>query len=117
MGDKIMWARHEDTERIWLYENAEYSYRLITEAKQGSSFSFHLTTYLPYLDSIVEGDGIHETVLFCLHGFARHVDLTDGREWEFRPGHAMYLPTRYRYQRIVGSAGVTVAVSCTPSRP
>jgi hypothetical protein len=117
MGDRIMWARHEDTERIWLHENAEYSYRLITEKKQGSSFSFHLTTYLPFLDTVVEGDGEHETVLFCLHGWARHFDLSDDREWEFRPGHAMYLPKLYRYRRIVGSAGMTVAVACTPSRP
>jgi hypothetical protein len=111
-----MWARHEDIDRIWLHENQEYSFRLITNKAQESSFSFHLTTYLPHIDTVVEGDGEHETALYCLHGWARHIDLSDGREWEFRPGHAMYLPLRYRYRRIVGAAGCTVAVSCTPAR-
>jgi hypothetical protein len=38
------------------------------------------------------------------------------REWEFRPGQAVYLPKIHKYRRIVGSAGMTVAVACTPSR-
>ena len=116
MGDKIIWTTHEATEKVWLYPDKEYSYRLITEANQQSPLSFHLTTYLPDLDTVVEGDGAHDTVLFCLHGWARHEDLSDGRVVEFRPGHAVYLPKHYRYRRTVGSAGMTVAVACTPSR-
>lgn len=116
MTNRIEWARQEDTEKIWLYPDKEYSYRLITNAKHGAPLSFHLTTYLPDTDSIVEGDGGHDTVLFCLSGWARHVDLLEPREWEFRPGQAVYLPQHYKYRRIVGSAGMTVAVACTPSR-
>ena len=44
------------------------------------------------------------------------LDLLEPREWEFRPGQAVYLPQHYKYRRIVGSAGMTVAVACTPSR-
>ncbi len=116
MGEKIMWSRQEDVERVWIHEQQEFSHRLITSKVQGSSFSFHITTYLPYFDTIVEGDGIREVVLYCLHGGSRQIDLADDRVHEFRPGDAMYLPARYRYRHIVGSGGLVVAVSCTPPR-
>ncbi len=116
MGDKIMWSRQEDVERIWIHEGREFSHRLVTKDLQGSSFSFHITTYLPFFDTIVEGDGVHEVVLYCLHGWSKQKDLADGREHTFKQGDAIYLPVNYRYHHVVGEAGLVVAVSCTPSR-
>ena len=116
MGDKIMWSRQEHVERVWIHEDLEYSHRLVTNKNQGSSFSFHITTYTPFFDTIVEGDGIHEVVLYCLHGWSRQTDLSDQRERLFRPGDAMYLPVNYRYRHVIGDAGLVVAVSCTPPR-
>ncbi len=116
MGDKIMWSRQEDVERVWVHEGKEFSHRLITRQNQGSSFSFHITTYMPYFETIVKGDGVHEVVLFCMHGWSRQIDLSDNRERIFRPGDAMYLPVHYEYRHIVGDAGLVIAVSCTPSR-
>lgn len=116
MGDKIMWSRQEDVERVWVHENQEYSHRLITNKAQGSSFSFHITTYTPFFDTIVRGDGIREVVLYCLHGWSRQIVLADKRERIFKPGDAMYLPKVYEYHHIIGDAGLVVAVSCTPAR-
>ncbi len=116
MGDKIMWSRQEDVERVWVHEGHEFSHRLITQRHQGASFSFHITTYMPFFDTIVEGDGLHEVVLYCLHGWSNQTDLSDGRERIFKPGDAIYLPVSYRYHHVIGDAGLVVAVSCTPSR-
>ena len=116
MGDRIVWTKQDDVERVWIHENLEYSHRLVTANRQGSSFSFHITTYMPFFDTIVEGDGIHEVVLFCLHGWSTQIDLADNREHIFRPGEAMYLPLNYRYRHIIGSGGLVLAVSCTPPR-
>ncbi len=116
MGDKIMWSRQQDVERVWVHEGQEFSHRLITRRHQGSSFSFHITTYMPFFDTIVEGDGSHEVVLYCLHGWSTQTDLSDGREREFKPGDAIYLPVSYRYRHVIGDAGLVVAVCCTPSR-
>lgn len=116
MGDKVMWSRQEDVERVWIHENNEFSHRLITRALQGSSFSFHITTYMPFFDTIVEGDGVHEVVLYCLQGWSRQRVLPDGEERIFRQGDAIYLPVNYRYHHVIGDAGLVVAVSCTPSR-
>ena len=116
MGDRIMWTRQEDVNRVWIHEGKEYSHRLVTKTRQGCSFSFHITTYEPHFDTIVEGDGVHEVVLFCLHGWSRQIDLADQREHIFRPGDAMYLPVTYRYHHIVGEGGLVLAVCCTPSR-
>ncbi len=116
MGERIMWSRQEDVERVWVHEDREFSHRLITRQHQGSSFSFHITTYMPFFETIVEGDGVHEVVLYCLHGWSSQTDLADGREHAFKPGDAVYLPVHYRYRHVVGDAGLVVAVSCTPSR-
>ena len=116
MGDKIMWSRQEEVEKAWVHEGYEYSHRLITKRHQGSSFSFHITTYMAGFETIVEGDGLHEVVLYCLHGWSRQIDLSDRRERIFKPGDAMYLPVSYRYRHIIGGGGLVVAVSCTPSR-
>jgi hypothetical protein len=116
VGDKIMWSRQETTDRIWIHENQEFSHRLVTREREGSSFSFHITTYMPFFDTIVEGDGIHEVVLYCLQGWSKQRVLPDGEERIFRPGDAMYLPVNYRYHHVIGDAGLVVAVSCTPSR-
>lgn len=116
MGDKIAWARQEDVPKVWVHEGQEYSHRIINSYDQGCSFSFHITTYEPHFDTIVEGDGVHEVVLYCLHGGSEQEDLSDGRTHSFRPGDAIYLPLNYRYRHIIGDGGLVVAVSCTPSR-
>lgn len=116
MASRIEWSRQEDIERVWIHEGQEFSHRLITKHQHGSSFSFHITTYMPFFDTVVKGDGIHEVVLFCLQGWSKQIVLNDGRERIFRPGDAMYLPVNYEYRHIVGDAGLVLAVSCTPSR-
>jgi len=116
MGDKIMWARQETTERIWIYDGLEFSHRLITKKKHGSSFSFHITTYTPFFDTMVEGDGIHEVVLYCLHGWSRQIVTATGEERVFRPGDAMYLPLHYSYRHIIGDAGLVLAVCASPGK-
>ena len=116
MGKRIMWSRQEDVERTWVHTDREFSHRLITKDIHGSSFSFHITTYVPFFETIVKGDGVHEVVLFCMHGWSKQVDSADGREHIFRPGDAMYLPIKYEYHHTVGDAGLVIAVSCTPSR-
>ena len=116
MGDKIVWARQETTTRTWIHEGQEFTHRLITGKKQGASFSFHITTYMPHFDVVVEGDGRHEVVLYCLHGHSRQIVEATGEEHHFGPGDAMYLPTRYRYRHIIGDAGLVVAVCASPSK-
>jgi hypothetical protein len=116
MGDKIMWSRQEEVERCWIHEGQEFSHRLITQQHQGSSFSFHITTYMPFFDTIVEGNGVHEVVLYCLNGWSKQTVLDTGEERIFKQGDAMYLPVNYRYRHVIGDAGLVVAVSCTPSR-
>ena len=77
MKDKICWVRQEDVPKVWIHKDEEYSHRLITKKDQNCSFSFHITTYEPNFDTIVEGDGIHEVVLYCLHGSSKQIDLSD----------------------------------------
>ena len=115
MGDRIDWSRQEDVEPIWLHENIEYTHRLITEARQGSSFSFHITTFKAGHEHTARGDGIHESVLFCLHGGSEQT-TADGRTHSFRPGDAMYLPKDFLYEHKIGTGGLVMAVTCTPSR-
>ena len=115
MGDRIEWSRQEDVDRIWLKEGIEFTHRLITEANQGSSFSFHITTFTPDFEHTAVGDGEHESVLFCLQGGSEQT-LPDGRSHSFRPGDAMYLPKDFTYEHKVGSGGLVMAVACTPSR-
>ena len=115
MGDKIMASRQEDVEKIWIHEGWEYSHRLVTDRVQGcESFSFHITTYEPNFDTIVESDG-HEVVLYCLEGESRQI-LNDGTEIHFTPGTATYLPRVYTYRHIVGPQGLKVVVACSPPR-
>ena len=116
MGDKIIWARQETTTKTWIHTGQEFTHRLITNKKQGCSFSFHITTYMPNFDVMVEGDGVHEVVLFCLHGHSRQIIEETGQEHHFKPGDAMYLPVHYRYPHIIGDAGLVVAVCANPSK-
>ena len=86
------------------------SHRLINKKDQNCGFSFHITTYEPHFDTIVEGDGIHEVVLYCLHGSSKQIDLSDNREHNFSIGDAIYLPLNFRYRHIIGDGGLVVAV-------
>ena len=116
MGDSIVWARQETTTKTWIHPDQEFTHRLITNRKQGSSMSFHITTYMPDFDVMVEGDGKHEVILYCLQGWSRQIIEATGEERIFRQGDAMYLPLNYRYRHIVGDAGLTVAVCANPSK-
>ena len=116
MKNKICWVRQEDVQKVWIHKNLEYSHRLITKKDQNCSFSFHITTYEPNFDTIVEGDGIHEVVLYCLHGSSKQIDLSDNRVHNFKIGDAIYLPLNFRYRHIIGDGGLVVAVCCNPSR-
>ena len=116
MGDKIMWARQESTTKTWVHPGQEFSHRLITTKKQGSSISFHITPYIPHFEVMVEGDGKHEVILYCLHGHSRQIVEATGEEHDFRPGDAMYLPVTYRYRHVIGDAGLVIAVCANPSK-
>ena len=116
MGDRIVWARQETTTKTWVHQGQEFSHRLVTQKKQGSSISFHITSYMPNFEVMVEGDGKHEVILYCLHGWSRQIVEETGEVHEFRPGDAMYLPTRYRYRHIIGDAGLVIAVCSNPSK-
>jgi L-ectoine synthase len=115
VGDKVMATRVEDVPRIWIHEGLEYSHRLVTRKRQGCTFSFHITTYEPNFDTIVEGDGIHEVVLYCLEGESRQI-VEGGPSIHFTPGTATYLPVRYRYRHIVGPKGLKIAVCANPAK-
>jgi L-ectoine synthase len=116
MGDKILWARQETTTKTWVHQDKEFTHRLITNKKQGSSISFHITTYMPHFDVMVEGDGVHEVILYCLHGWSRQIIEATGEDRMFRPGDAMYLPVNYRYRHIIGDSGLVIAVCANPSK-
>ena len=116
MGNAIQWARQEGTTRTWIHKGQEFSHRLITKNKTGSSISFHITTYMPNFDVMVEGDGVHEVILYCLQGWSRQIVEATGEERIFRPGDAMYLPVTYRYRHIIGDAGLVIAVCSNPSK-
>jgi len=114
MGDKMKATRVEDVEKVWIHEGWEYSHRIVTKKREGcESFSFHITTYMPNFDTIVRGDGQHETVLYCLEGDSRQI-LQDGTEIHFTPGTATYLPNNYEYRHIIGPHGLKVAVAKSP---
>jgi IS30 family transposase len=55
---------------------------------------------------MVEGDGVHEVILYCLHGWSKQIVEGTGEEHIFKPGDAMYLPKDYRYRHIIGEAGL-----------
>ena len=116
MGDRIRWSRQEEVAKTWVHQDQEFSHRLITRKLHGSTISFHITTYMPNFDVVVEGDGVHEVILYCLHGWSRQIVEDTGEERVFRPGDAMYLPVRYRYRHIIGEAGLVIAVCANPSK-
>jgi L-ectoine synthase len=89
---KIQWIRQEDVERVWIHKGLEYSHRLVTNKRQGASLSFHITTYEPNFDTIVEGRGHDEVVLYCLEGDSRQIVEETGVETHFTPGMAVYSP-------------------------
>lgn len=94
----------------------EHSRRLVTTARQGSeTLSFHITTYAADYVSAVDGDGVHEVVLFCISG-STTVTVDDGRVLDIKPGTALYLPTEFSYQHTVGPEGLVMAVACTPPK-
>lgn len=113
---EIQWITADDVPQVWIHEGLEYSHRLVTSSRQGASLSFHITTYEPHFDTIVEGHGRDEVVLYCLSGDSRQIDEETGVETHFVPGMAVYLPKVYRYRHIVGASGLVVAVACTPPR-
>ena len=54
MKDKICWVRQENVSKVWIHKGNEYSHRLINKKDQNCGFSFHITTYEPHFDTIVE---------------------------------------------------------------
>lgn len=116
MEEKIQWARQEDVPLTWVHKGNEFSHRLITKKQNGCSFSFHITTYMPNFDVMVEGNGVNEVVLYCLQGWSRQIVEATDEEHIFKQGDAMYLPKNYRYRHIIGEAGLVVAVCSNPSK-
>ena len=116
LAQTMQWVRAEDVPRVWIYEGLEHSHRLVTNRRQGASLSFHITTYQPHFDVIVQGHGYDEVVLYCLEGDSRQIVEEEAREVHFTPGMAVYLPKVYRYRHIIGPRGLVVAVACTPPR-
>ncbi|GGG76353.1 hypothetical protein GCM10011415_26330 [Salipiger pallidus] len=116
LEDTIQWARQEDVPLTWVHEGKEFSHRLITKNQNGCSFSFHITTYMPNFDVMVEGNGENQVVLYCLQGWSRQIVEETGEERIFKQGDAMYLPKSYRYRHIIGEAGLVVAVCANPSK-
>lgn len=114
--EKIQWSRQEDVALTWVHQDKEFSHRLITNKLHGSPMSFHITTYMPHFDTMVEGDGIHEVILYCLHGWSTQIIEATGETRKFTPGDAMYLPKNYLYRHIIGEAGLVIAVCATPSK-
>lgn len=120
-GNQIKWSRQEEVELTWVHPDKEFSHRLITNKLHGAPMSFHITTYMPHFETLVEGDGIHEVVLYCLHGWSTQIvedqgDGNGGETREFKPGDAMFLPKNYSYRHIIGEAGLIVAVCAVPSK-
>ena len=114
--EKIQWSRQEDVALTWVHEGKEFSHRLITNKLHGAPMSFHITTYMPHFDVMVEGDGKHEVILYCLHGWSEQIVEATSETHRFKQGDAMYLPKTYRYRHMIGEAGLVVAVCATPSK-
>ena len=82
MKDKICWVRQEDVSKVWIHKDQEYSHRLITKKDQGCSFSFHITTYEPHFDTIVEPYCIDENYVVTGHTSERDCENSStGNEW------------------------------------
>jgi phosphodiesterase/alkaline phosphatase D-like protein len=62
MSTKIQWVKHEDVEKTWLYPDKEYSYRLITEAKNGAPLS---STLRPTCPTSTRSSKAMETMTLC----------------------------------------------------
>ncbi|WP_172327673.1 hypothetical protein [Mangrovicoccus sp. HB161399] len=114
--DQIRWSRQEDVELTWVHKDKEFSHRLITNKLHGSPMSFHITTYMPHFDVMVEGDGKHEVILYCLHGWSTQIVESTGITHHFKQGDAVFLPKDYRYRHVIGEAGLVIAVCATPSK-
>lgn len=112
----MQWSTQADVEKVWIHEGNEFSHRLVTNKRQGAGLSFHVTTYKAGFDTIVQGRGVDEVVLFCLAGDSRQIIEETGEEVHFVPGMALYLPKVYRYRHIIGPNGLVVAVAATPPR-
>jgi L-ectoine synthase len=115
-SDQISWSRQEEVELTWVHQDKEFSHRLITKKLNNSPMSFHITTYMPNFDTMVEGDGKTEVILYCLHGWSEQIVKETGVTRKFEQGDAMYLPKNYTYRHIIGEAGLVVAVCATPSK-
>ena len=111
---KVQISRVTDVPELCLKENAEYSHRLITRARNDSErMSFHVTRYAPSVEANMSGDGVHEYVLFCLSGSAE-IESDEGWKASFDEGAALCLGTEYSLRMRVLSKGLRVAVACVP---
>jgi hypothetical protein len=111
---KVQISRASDVPELCLSENAEYSHRLITRARNNSErMSFHVTRYAPAFNGVMTGDGIHEYVLFCLSGSAE-LESDEGWKALFDNGAALCLGTEYSLRLRVSDSGLHVAVACVP---
>lgn len=109
-------TRANDVERLWINPEQEYSHRIVTTKRQGAqSLSFHVTTYAAGFTASVDGDGVHEVVMYCTHGSAV-VTADDGADQPMSPGAAIYLPREFHYDLAIGPDGMTVAVACNPPK-
>ena len=72
--EKIQWSRQEDVVLTWVHKGQEFSHRLITKKLHGSSMSFHITTYMPHFDVMVEGELLPLT---AEEGFATRDELAE----------------------------------------
>lgn len=116
MTSRISLSRAEDVERLWINPGQEYSHRVVTRKRQGSeNLSVHVTTYQPDFRAEVEGDGLHEVVMYCIHGGAT-VTPADAEPLEMTVGSALYLPLEFNYSLVIGDSGMTVVVACTPPK-
>jgi len=115
-SDQIRWSRQEDVALTWIHQDKEFSHRLITRKLHNSPMSFHITTYMPHFDTMVEGDSVTEVILYCLHGWSEQIVEATGERRKFQQGDAMFLPKDYIYRHVIGEAGLVVAVCACPSK-
>ncbi|MGH8775857.1 MAG: hypothetical protein ACRDWI_12015 [Jiangellaceae bacterium] len=103
-------------ERLWINPGQEYSHRIVTTKRQGSkALSFHITTYTAGFEASVDGDGVHEVVMYCTQGSAT-VTRKGGAPQQMTAGAAIYLPVDFHYDLVIGPDGMTVAVACNPPK-
>jgi hypothetical protein len=51
MKNIVAWSSQKEATKVWVHDGGEYSHRLITKERHGSSFSFHITTFLPNFET------------------------------------------------------------------